>query len=108
MAKVKIKYFSRLRELLDIREEEYEVKNSSLADLLIKYIPTEITKELKEINFVTLEGGIVINKDGALISAKYFILVNGLNRDLTYILKDGDEVVILPPIESGNCEDQDI
>ena len=79
--------------------------------MLIKYIPnrhSEITKELKEINFVTLEGGIVINKDGTLISAKYFILVNGLNRDLTYILKDGDEVVILPPIESGNCEDQDI
>jgi molybdopterin converting factor small subunit len=44
MAKVKIKYFGRLRELLDIREEEYEVKNSSLADLLIKYIPTDILK----------------------------------------------------------------
>jgi molybdopterin converting factor small subunit len=33
----KVKYFGRLRELLGVREEEYEVRNSSLADLLIIY-----------------------------------------------------------------------
>jgi MoaD family protein len=106
MAKVKIKYFGRLYEVLGIREEEYDVENSTLADLLIKHIPNrhpEISKELKEAISVTVRSEAAMNRDTPILK-NYLILVNGLNQNLTYTLKDGDEIVILPTVEGGDCE----
>jgi len=107
MTKVKVKYFGKLRELLGVREEEYDVENSTLADLLIKHIPSrhpEAAKELRETIFTTVKDEVAMNRD-TLMLKNYFILVNGLHQNLTYMLKDGDEVVILPSVEGGNCED---
>jgi len=105
MAKVRVKYFGGLRELLGVREEEYDVENSTLADLLIKHIPSrhpEAAKELRETIFTTVRSGVAMNRDTPILK-NYFILVNGLNQNLTYVLKDGDKVVILPSVEGGNC-----
>jgi molybdopterin converting factor small subunit len=107
MAKVKVKYFGRLYELLGVREEEYDVENLTLADLLIKHIPSrhpEISKELKGTVSITVRDEIAMNRDTPMLK-NYFILVNGLHQNLTYMLRNGDEVVILPSVEGGNCED---
>jgi molybdopterin converting factor small subunit len=101
---VKVKYFGRLRELLGVKEEEYSVENLSLTDLLIKYIPSrhpEIAEEWKKIVFVTVGDDIVMSEDGTPILKYYSILVNGLSRNLTYILRNNDEVAILPPVGGG-------
>jgi molybdopterin converting factor small subunit len=106
MAKVKIKYFGRLYEILSIREEEYDVENSTLADLLMKHIPSrhpETAKELREAIFTTVRGEVAMDRDTPILK-NYLILVNGLHQNLTYVLKDGDEVVILPSVEGGDCE----
>ena len=107
MAKVKVKYFSGLYELLGVREEEYDVENSTLADLLMKHIPNrhpETAKELREAISLTVRSEVTMNRDTAMLK-NYFILVNGLHQNLTYMLKDSDEVVILPSVEGGDCED---
>ncbi|MCR6692749.1 MAG: MoaD/ThiS family protein [archaeon YNP-LCB-003-016] len=106
MAKVKVKYFGRLYELLGVREEKYDVENSTVADLLMKHIPnrhSEISKELRETIFTTVRGEVAMDRDTTMLK-NYFILVNGLHQNLTYMLKDGDEVVILPSVEGGDCE----
>jgi molybdopterin converting factor small subunit len=106
MAKVKVKYFGGLYELLGIREEEYDVENSTLADLLIKHIPSrhpEAAKELRETIFTTVRSDVAMNRDTPMLK-NYFILVNGLHQNPTYMLKNGDEVVILPSVEGGDCE----
>jgi molybdopterin converting factor small subunit len=101
---IKVKYFGRLRELLGVKEEEYSVENLSLADLLIKHIPNrhpEIAEEWKKIVFVTVGDDIAMSEDGTPILKYYSILVNGLSRNLTYILRNNDEVAILPPVGGG-------
>ena len=102
--RIKVKYFGRLRELLGVKEEEYSVENLSLADLLIRHIPNrhpEIAEEWKKTVFVTVGDNIAMSEDGTPILKHYFILVNGLSRNLTYTLKDGDEIAILPPVGGG-------
>jgi molybdopterin converting factor small subunit len=106
MAKVKVKYFGRLYELLGVREEKYDVENSTLADLLMKHIPNrhpETAKELRGTISLTVGGEVAMDKDTPMLK-NYLILVNGLHQNLTYVLKDDDEVVILPSVEGGDCE----
>jgi MoaD family protein len=100
---IKVKYFGKLRELLGVKEEEYDAENLSLADLLIKHIPSrhpEIAEEWRATVFITVGDNIVMSEDGTPI-LRYHILVNGLSRNLTYMLKDNDEVAILPPVGGG-------
>lgn len=104
MAKVKVKYFGRLREMLGVKEEEYDVGDVTLADLILKYIPgrhREAADELNQSIFVTIEGEIAINGDRSPRPRRYFILVNGVSPKITYKVRDGDEVSILPPVGGG-------
>lgn len=107
MAKVKVKYFGRLRELLGIKEEDYDVDGATLADLLLKHIPErhrDKSKEWQETVFVTVRGEVAINAAGTPMLKNHFILVKGRTPELTYRLEDGDEVAILPPVGGGNYE----
>ncbi|MBS7624665.1 MAG: MoaD/ThiS family protein [Candidatus Bathyarchaeia archaeon] len=104
MAKVKVKYFGRLRELLGVKEEEYEVGETTLADLLLKHIPErhgEVAEEWKQSVFMTIRGEVAVNRDGTPILRNYYVLVGGKSPEITYRLKDGDEVAILPPVGGG-------
>ncbi|MEM1581533.1 MAG: MoaD family protein [Candidatus Bathyarchaeia archaeon] len=104
MVKVKVRYFGRLRELLGVREEEYEVDDATLADLLLKYIPSrhsDAADEWKESIFVTIRGDVAVSRDGTPMLKNYFILVGGRSPEATYRLKDGDEIAILPPVGGG-------
>jgi len=104
MAKVKVKYFGMLREMLGVREEEYNVEDATLADLLLKYIPEnhkDVAEKWVETIFVTVKGEVAVNRDGMPIIKNHFILVGGRNLNINYRLKEGDEVAILPPVGGG-------
>lgn len=105
MVRIRIKYFGRIRELIGVREEEYDVDDASLADLLLKYIPIRhsiVAGEWKKTIFMTNMGEIIFDKDGnPVLRDNYLVLVNGRNCGVTYRLRDGDEVAILPPVGGG-------
>ncbi|MEM2341450.1 MAG: MoaD/ThiS family protein [Candidatus Bathyarchaeia archaeon] len=104
MARVKVKYFGMLHELLGVREEEYYVDNATLADLLLRYIPSnhnDAAKQWRETIFVTIKGEVAINKDGTPIIKDHIILVGGKSAEMNYKLRDGDEIAILPPVGGG-------
>ena len=109
MIKVKVKYFGRLRELLGVREEEYNIiDETTLADLLLNHIPSrhrDSATDWKESLFVTIRGEVAVDKNGIPVLKNHVILVRGKTQDLTYMLRNGDEIAILPPVGGGANED---
>lgn len=107
MAKIKVKYFGELRDLLGTREEEYDVEGITIAELLLEYIPdrhTEVADKWRETVFATIRGEVAVNRDGMPILKNHFILVGGKSTELNYRLRDGDEIAILPPVGGGNTK----
>lgn len=93
--KVRVKYFTFLRELVGRKEEEYEFETEPTVEKLIKIIAEKYGKEAKEYLF---------EKDGKLKENLSF-LVNGksivsLNGPKTK-LKNGDILAIIPPVGGG-------
>jgi len=105
VAAVRIRYFGRLRELLNAKTEEYEVEDGAvLTDLLLRYIPgrhREASKTWPETIFRTVKGEIVRSRDGTPLLRNYLVMVDGKSIDLNHRLKDGDEVTVLPPFGGG-------
>ena len=94
--KVKVRYFTTLRELTGTKEEEIEMKDGSvLADLVEK-----VALKYGEIAFNTL-----YEKGTRVINLSIQFLVNGVSvRDLFGLemeLKDGDVVTIIYPVVGG-------
>ena len=93
--KVKVRYFTFLRELIGRREEEYEFEKEPTVEELIKFIAEKYGKEAKDYLF---------EKDGRLKEILSF-LVNG--KSITSLkgpktkLKDGDILAIMPPVGGG-------
>ena len=93
--KVKVKYFTFLRELVGRREEEYEFEKEPTVEELIKFIAKKYGKEAENYLF---------EKDGRLKEILSF-LVNG--KSVTSLdgpktkLKNGDVLAIIPPVGGG-------
>ncbi len=102
---VKVRYFGRLRELLNVKKEEYEVKDGdTLTELLVNYIPErhkKVSEPWRETIFKQVNGEITLNRNGEPLLRNYLILVDGKALGLGYKLRDGDEVVVLPPGGGG-------
>jgi len=105
MITVKVRYFGELRELLNLKEEEYQVKDgTTLTGLILKHIPErheEVSKSWKETVFRMVRGEIATDGDGTPVLRNYLVLIKGKSPSLSYKLKDGDEVVVLPPSGGG-------
>ena len=105
MPKVRVRYFGELRDILNAKDEEYEVKEgATLTDLILSYIPErheKDSKRWKETVFRMVRGEIAMNNDGTPVLRNYLILIRGKSPSLGYMLGDGDEIVILPPSGGG-------
>ena len=117
MPRVRVRYFALLRELLgNTREEEYKIRDGTkLMDMLLKHIPERhrnVSARWKGRIFQTENGKIKFDENGTpYLSGYYLILINGrsylsISEDgrhpgLTYKLKEGDQIAILPPVGGG-------
>ncbi len=105
MAKIRARYFGKIRELLGVKVEEYDVKEgATLADLLLHYVPErhkEKSDVWKETIFRTVKGEMLVNKDGTPVLKNYLILIDGKTSSLKQKLKDGNEIAVLPPFGGG-------
>ncbi len=85
MVKVKVKYFSLLRDYTGKVEEEIELgDNPKLRDLLDK-----VSEKYPELKLLSDDGIPAIP------------LVNGKYVNLDHELKEGDEVALMPPASGG-------
>ncbi len=95
--KVKVKYFTTLRELAGSSEEEIELRNGETLEDLIDKIASRYGREAQEYLYS--------KKEKREIDPSIYFLINGVNyRTLSGLktkLKDGDIIAIIPPIGGG-------
>lgn len=94
MVKVRVRYFTTLRELAETPEERIRLKNRATLSDLIEVIASKYGKEAQN----------YLYKKGKIDPSIYF-LINGKNSrilsGLKTKLKDGDIIAIIPPIGGG-------
>jgi molybdopterin converting factor small subunit len=100
-----MKYFGKIREILGTKTEEYTVNEKvKLMDLLLNHIPRrhhKMSNAWIDAVFRKIKGELVVNKDGTPEIRNYLILINAKTQKLSYSLRDGDEIAILPPFGGG-------
>jgi len=93
--KVKLRFFTRLREITNKREEEIEVKKDTAVEDLLKLLEEKYGLEFKDY---------IRNKRGRLRENLQY-LINGKNvgslQGFETKLKEGDTVAIIPPVGGG-------
>jgi len=94
--KIKVRYFTTLRELARAAEEEIEMKEGSTLVDLLKKIASKYGGEASNYLF---------DKRSGVIDPSIQFLVNGISihslQGLRTELKDGNTVAIVPPIGGG-------
>lgn len=93
--KVRVKFFTTLREITGKKEDEIEFSRALTIGLLMKQLSKKYGKEFND--YVYDELGNVHGHLHFLVNGKS---IAGLN-DLKTKLKDGDQVAILPPVGGG-------
>lgn len=93
--RVKVKYFTTLRELAESAEEEIEIEDGGTLGDLIEEVTSKFGKKAR--NLLRL-----YHKE---VDPSIYFLINGANARTLYgvntKLKDGDIVAIIPPIGGG-------
>lgn len=95
--RVKVKYFTTLRELSGTAEEELTIRDSAnLADL-IEEVASKYGKEARDYLYQ--------KEESRKVDPSIYFLINGENSrilsGLDTKLKDGDVIAIIPPIGGG-------
>ena len=103
MLTVYVKYFGKLRDLLNVRSEMFNLEvGSTLSDLLLKEIPVKHSNIgdawIRTIFVVDKEAE---SKEAFPLQRKYIVLVNGKSISLGDNLNNGDEIAVLPPFGGG-------
>jgi molybdopterin synthase sulfur carrier subunit len=93
--KIKVKFFTSLREITDKKVDEIQLKNAITIEELLNILSEKYSKEFREY---------IYNKKGKVQDFLSF-LVNGKNINVLQgfdtKLKQGDTIVILPPVGGG-------
>ena len=87
MIKIKIYYFAKIHELTKINEEQISIENGCTLNKLINYL---VQEKYKNLNKVIKDCSIAINQDYV-----------DLHKTNYFVLNDGDEVAIIPPVSGG-------
>ena len=95
MKKVRVRYFTMLRELAGVSEEEVPMKDDACLGNLINYVTSKYGKAAKQY---------LCHAKGK-VDPSIYIIVNGLDSKLLSgmetKLKDNDVVAIIPPVGGG-------
>jgi molybdopterin synthase sulfur carrier subunit len=89
--KVKVMYFTFIREKIGKREEFFEIEESVS---LLNFIDRYLLKKHPEIREYLIDERYRLNP-------RFAILKNGRISELEEMLKDGDSISILPPVGGG-------
>jgi molybdopterin synthase sulfur carrier subunit len=93
--KIKVKFFTSLREITDKKVDEIQLKNAITIEELLNILSEKYSKEFREY---------IYNKKGKVQDFLSF-LVNGKNINVLQgfdtKLKQGDTIAILPPVGGG-------
>ncbi len=93
--RIKVRYFTTLRELAGTREEEFCIEEESNLAALIAEISTKYGSEAH----------IYIHGPWGRLDPSLKVLVNGVDArrlgELETTLKDGDVIAVIPPIGGG-------
>jgi molybdopterin synthase sulfur carrier subunit len=93
--KIKVKFFTSLREITNKKVDEIQLKNAITIEELLNILSEKYSKEFREY---------IYNKKGKVQDFLSF-LVNGKNINVLQgfdtKLKQGDTIVILPPVGGG-------
>lgn len=87
--KIRVKYLLWLRDKAGIDSEEYLFNEEKTLDDLIRDIMKRHPQLLKYMDKI-------FGKENPII-----VLVNGVKRSGDYVLRDGDEIVFIPPVSGG-------
>jgi len=93
--KVKVRFFTRLREITDKREEELEVNNDATVGNLLKLLEEEHGLEFKA--YIRNKWGEFTGNLQYLLNGKNVTTLQGFNTKL----KEGDTLAIIPPVGGG-------
>lgn len=93
--KVKVKFFTTLREIVGKKEEQVELSGSISLDSLLKQLSKKHGKEFEDYVYDELKN----------VRGHLQFLINGNStsamQGLKTKLKEGDQVAILPPVGGG-------
>lgn len=95
--KVKVRYFTTLRELAQRAEEEFELEGNVCLRNLIEIIASKYGDEARRYLYSDEDQRIVDPSVRFLINGKDSKMIRGLETKL----EDGDTIAIIPPIGGG-------
>jgi len=93
--KVKVKFFTTLREIVGKKEEQIELSHSVTVEALLKQLTKTYGKELQD--YVYDELGNVRGHLQFLVNGKSITALKGFKTKLN----DSDQIAILPPVGGG-------
>jgi len=93
--RVKVKFFTTLREIVGKKEEEIELSRSVTVEALLRQLSKTYGKEFED--YVYDELGNIRGHLQFLVNGKSITALRGLKTKL----KEGDQVAILPPVGGG-------
>jgi len=93
--KVKVKFFTTLREIVGKKEEQIELSRSVTVEALLKQLSKKYGKEFED--YVYDELGNIRGHLQFLVNGKSITALQGFKTKL----KEGDQIAILPPVGGG-------
>jgi len=93
--KVKVKFFTTLREIVDKKEEQIELSRSVTVEALLRQLSKKYGKDFED--YIYDELGNIRGHLQFLINGKSTTALQGLKTKL----KENDQVAILPPVGGG-------
>jgi len=93
--RVKVKFFTALREIVGKKEEQVELSRSLRVEALLRQLSKTYGKEFED--YVYDELGNIREHLQFLVNGKSITALEGLKTKL----KEGDQVAILPPVGGG-------